>query len=65
VSARPGIPAGSAPPGHRHHREPVERQPKDVEPDQPKPARVIETEPRAGRDIKHKPKLEEIIRQEE
>jgi hypothetical protein len=32
---------------------------------QPKPARVIETEPRAGRDIKHKPKLEEIIRQEE
>jgi hypothetical protein len=32
---------------------------------QPKPARVIETEPRTGREIKHKPKLEEIIRQEE
>jgi hypothetical protein len=32
---------------------------------QPKPARVIETEPRTGRAAKHKPKLEEIIRQEE
>jgi len=32
---------------------------------QPKPARVIDTEPRTGRDTKHKPKLEEIIRQEE
>jgi hypothetical protein len=32
---------------------------------QPKPARVIDTEPRTGREIKHKPKLEEIIRQEE
>jgi ABC-type Na+ transport system ATPase subunit NatA len=32
---------------------------------QPKPARVIDTEPRTGRDIKHKPKLDEIIRQEE
>jgi hypothetical protein len=32
---------------------------------QPRPARVIETEPRTGREIKHKPKLEEIIRQEE
>jgi len=32
---------------------------------QPKPARVVETEPRTGRDIKHKPSLEEVIRQEE
>ena len=32
---------------------------------QPKPARVLDTEPRTGRDAKHKPKLEEIIRQEE
>jgi hypothetical protein len=32
---------------------------------QPRPARVISTEPRTGRDVKHKPKLEEIIRQEE
>jgi hypothetical protein len=32
---------------------------------QPKPARVVETEPRTGRDAKHKPKLEEMIRQEE
>jgi hypothetical protein len=32
---------------------------------QPKPARVIETDPRTGREVKHKPKLEEIIRQEE
>jgi hypothetical protein len=32
---------------------------------QPKPARVIDTEPRTGRATKHKPKLEEIIRQEE
>jgi hypothetical protein len=32
---------------------------------QPKPARVIDTEPRTGREIKHKPKLDEIIRQEE
>jgi len=32
---------------------------------QPKPARVIETEPRTGREVKHKTKLEEIIRQEE
>ena len=29
---------------------------------QPKPARVIDTEPRAGRDAKHKPKLDELIR---
>lgn len=32
---------------------------------QPKPARVIESEPRTGREIKHKPTLEEVIRQEE
>ncbi len=32
---------------------------------QPKPARVLDTEPRTGRDTKHKPKLEEIIRQGE
>jgi hypothetical protein len=32
---------------------------------QPKPARVIDTEPRTGRDIKHKPNLEEIIHEEE
>jgi hypothetical protein len=32
---------------------------------QPKPARVVDTEPRTGRATKHKPKLEEIIRQEE
>jgi hypothetical protein len=32
---------------------------------QPKPARVLDTEPKTGRDKKHKPKLEEIIRQEE
>ena len=32
---------------------------------QPKPARVLDTEPKTGRDIKHKPKLEEIIRQAE
>ena len=32
---------------------------------QPKPARVLDTEPRTGREQKHKPKLEEIIRLEE
>lgn len=32
---------------------------------QPKPARVVESEPRTGRRAKHKPKLEQIIRQEE
>jgi hypothetical protein len=31
---------------------------------QPKPARVISTGPRTGRAIKHKPTIEEIIRQE-
>jgi hypothetical protein len=32
---------------------------------QPKPARVLATEPRTGRAAKHKPKLEEVIRQED
>ncbi|MGD0902667.1 MAG: hypothetical protein ABR924_06955 [Terracidiphilus sp.] len=32
---------------------------------QPKPARVITTGPRTGREAKHKPKLDEIIQQEE
>jgi len=32
---------------------------------QPKPARVVDTEPRTGRDAKHKPKLDEIIQREE
>jgi hypothetical protein len=32
---------------------------------QPKPARVVESEPRTGRRAKYKPKLEEIVRTEE
>jgi len=32
---------------------------------QPKPARVLDTGPRTGRDIKHKPNLDQIIHQEE
>jgi hypothetical protein len=32
---------------------------------QPKPARVLDTEPRTGRDTKHKPKLEDVIHEEE
>jgi hypothetical protein len=32
---------------------------------QPKPSRVVETEPRTGREAKHKPKLDQIIQQEE
>jgi len=32
---------------------------------QPKPARVVDTEPRTGREAKHKPKLDQIIEQEE
>jgi hypothetical protein len=32
---------------------------------QPKPGRVLDTEPRTGRESKHKPKLEEIIQKEE
>jgi hypothetical protein len=32
---------------------------------QPKASRVLSTVPKTGRETKHKPKLEEIIRQEE
>jgi len=32
---------------------------------QPKPSRIVGEKPRIGRGAKHKPKLEEIIRQEE
>ncbi len=32
---------------------------------QPKPARVVQDEPRTGRQAKHKPKLEDLIRKEE
>jgi hypothetical protein len=32
---------------------------------QPKPARVVDTEPRTGRQTKHKPKLEELIQKDE
>jgi hypothetical protein len=32
---------------------------------QPRPARVLSTGPRTGRDVKHKPKLDQIIQQEE
>jgi hypothetical protein len=32
---------------------------------QPKPVRVIDTVPRTGRAAKHKPKIDEILRQEE
>jgi hypothetical protein len=32
---------------------------------QPKPARVVDTEPRSGREAKHKPKLDQIIQQED
>lgn len=32
---------------------------------QPKPVRVVETEPRTGRAAKHKPKLEDVIREVE
>jgi len=32
---------------------------------QPRPARVVDTEPRTGREAKYKPNLEEIIRREE
>jgi hypothetical protein len=32
---------------------------------QPKPARVVQSEPRTGREAKHKPQLEDIIRQED
>jgi hypothetical protein len=32
---------------------------------QPKPARIVRDEPRTGRQVKHKPKLEQLIRQED
>jgi hypothetical protein len=32
---------------------------------QPKPVRILSTKPRTGRAIKHKPTLEEVIRQAE
>ena len=32
---------------------------------QPKPARVVVDTPRTGRQAKHKPKLEQVIQQEE
>ena len=32
---------------------------------QPKPGRVVDTEPRTGREAKHNPKLEEIIQRED
>jgi len=32
---------------------------------QPRPVKVIDTEPRTGREVKHKPKLDQIIQQEE
>ena len=32
---------------------------------QPKPSRLVDTGPRTGREIKHKPKLDQIIHQEE
>jgi hypothetical protein len=32
---------------------------------QPKAARVIDEKPRTGRQAKHKPRLEEVLRQEE
>lgn len=32
---------------------------------QPKPARVVDTEPKTGRERKHKPKLEDVIREDE
>ena len=32
---------------------------------QPRPARIVEDTPRTGRQAKHKPKLEQVIQQEE
>lgn len=32
---------------------------------QPKPSRIVLDKPRTGREAKHKPKLEEIIREED
>jgi hypothetical protein len=32
---------------------------------QPKPVRAIDEKPRTGRQVKHKPKLEEVLQQED
>jgi hypothetical protein len=32
---------------------------------QPKPARIVESEPRTGREAKHKPKLQDLIQKGE
>jgi hypothetical protein len=32
---------------------------------QPKPSRIVVDQPRSGREAKHKPKLEDLIRQED
>jgi hypothetical protein len=32
---------------------------------QPRPVRVVDTEPRTGRQVKHKPKLDQIILEQE
>jgi hypothetical protein len=32
---------------------------------QPKPARVLDTQPRTGRKTKHKPKLDQLMRRED
>ena len=32
---------------------------------QPKPARVVESEPKTGRQTKHKPKLQELIEKQD
>jgi hypothetical protein len=32
---------------------------------QPKPSRIVQDQPRTGRETKHKPKLEQLIRQED
>jgi hypothetical protein len=32
---------------------------------QPKPARILQDEPRTGRQAKHKPQLDKLIREEE
>ena len=32
---------------------------------QPKPARILQTEPKSGRAAKHKPKLDDILREQD
>jgi hypothetical protein len=32
---------------------------------QPKPSRVVDAKPRTGREAKHKPKLQDVLQQEE